>query len=107
MTDDIRSRHTWTPHEPGHAPHLEVVREPAGEMRTERPHCDQHFLFTSDCAACIEAKQAVHTKPAPKNSRSFGYTDKITAMTFVDPYRTYGVDVDRLILNLVDDIREP
>jgi hypothetical protein len=45
---------------------------------TRRQHCEEHFLFTKDCAACQEILKAQPAKPQPA-SRSFGFTDNVNS----------------------------
>src|SRR5258708_6645211 len=47
---------------------------------THQPHCSEHFLFTKDCAACQEMRNAQPPlQLAP--TRSFGFTDSVTTTT--------------------------
>jgi hypothetical protein len=119
MPDSSKSRPILIPPLVRTTAALEIVRErPEPHHGPEHPHCDEHFLFTPNCAACLEAErtqvatahakpidpQTKPPKPIRKSSRSFGFTDNITAATFADPYRVYGRSFeDQLISELIDD----
>jgi hypothetical protein len=91
---------------------LEVIHErPQPHHGPEHPHCDEHFLFTPHCAACLEAERigtattqatpiASMPGPASKSSRSFGFTDDIPYSLLHEP--TYSEQLTDWEVNQIE-----
>lgn len=61
---------------------LDVARLRADVPGGQQPHCADHRTFHSECAICQRALANVQPYPIRKDkpvSRSFGFTDNITA----------------------------
>jgi hypothetical protein len=72
--------------------HLNLVppeRDDPYQDHTSRPHCEEHFLFTQDCAACQDILQAQPAKLHPV-SRSFGFTDDVHTAALTPNANSFG-----------------
>jgi hypothetical protein len=78
----------------GEKPHSKIVLVSVKDTdpyqdHTHQPHCDDHLLFTKDCASCQEIKRAQPLKRRP-TSRSFGFTDNVTSASFIPTLGNLG-----------------